>query len=220
VDRAIEEEDKKRMAEATWVFDGQTRRFNAIVGRRKKKKDFEYEVQWQVRDDGGGSAGGGAGNNAGPRGPCQTEAAPRPSAASVARAPWAAAPPFSNPSPPAVLPPGPLLHQVQPLDRPRGAGGEGLRQEGGFGWGPGGGGGCYGGGGGRRQGRGGRGARRWLGAPPVPPPAAPPAPPAPSPPRAPDPSRLPTPLPPRTPPRSTSLTRRRPPRRSAATRAR
>jgi elongation factor 3 len=47
VDRALEEDDKKRMAEATWVFDGQTRRFNAIVGRRKKKKDFEYEVQWQ-----------------------------------------------------------------------------------------------------------------------------------------------------------------------------
>ncbi len=25
----------------------QIRRFNSIVGRRKKKKDFEYEVQWQ-----------------------------------------------------------------------------------------------------------------------------------------------------------------------------
>jgi hypothetical protein len=49
VDRALEEDDKKRMAEATWVFDGQVRRFNEIVGRRKKKKDFEYEVQWQVR---------------------------------------------------------------------------------------------------------------------------------------------------------------------------
>ncbi|GBF90643.1 elongation factor EF-3 [Raphidocelis subcapitata] len=47
VDRALEEEDKKRMAEATWEFDGQIRRFNIIVGRRKKKKDFEYEVQWQ-----------------------------------------------------------------------------------------------------------------------------------------------------------------------------
>ena len=34
------------MADATWTFDGQVRRFNSIVGRRKKKKDFEYEVQW------------------------------------------------------------------------------------------------------------------------------------------------------------------------------
>ncbi|KAI8468023.1 MAG: elongation factor EF-3 [Monoraphidium minutum] len=47
VDRALEEEDKKRMAEATWNFDNQVRRFHEIVGRRKKKKDYEYEVQWQ-----------------------------------------------------------------------------------------------------------------------------------------------------------------------------
>lgn len=48
VDRALEEDDKRRMAEAVWTFDGQPRRFESIVGRRKKKKDFEYEVQWQV----------------------------------------------------------------------------------------------------------------------------------------------------------------------------
>ena len=47
VDRQSEEEDKKKMAAATWQFDGQTRRFDKIVGRRKKKKGFEYEVQWQ-----------------------------------------------------------------------------------------------------------------------------------------------------------------------------
>ncbi|KIY91340.1 elongation factor EF-3 [Monoraphidium neglectum] len=35
------------MEAASWTFDGQVRRFNCIVGRRKKKKDFEYEVQWQ-----------------------------------------------------------------------------------------------------------------------------------------------------------------------------
>lgn len=47
VDRQDEEEDKKKMADAVWMFDGHPRRFGLIVGRRKKKKDFEYEVQWQ-----------------------------------------------------------------------------------------------------------------------------------------------------------------------------
>jgi hypothetical protein len=38
VDRQDEEEDKKKMADAVWVFDGHPRRFDKIVGRRKKKK--------------------------------------------------------------------------------------------------------------------------------------------------------------------------------------
>eukprot|EP00879_Flechtneria_rotunda_P012292 GHRR01012838.1.p1 GENE.GHRR01012838.1~~GHRR01012838.1.p1 ORF type:complete len:428 (+),score=174.32 GHRR01012838.1:930-2213(+) len=47
VDRQAEEEEKKKMAEATWVFDGHPRKFREILSRRKKKKDFEYEVGWQ-----------------------------------------------------------------------------------------------------------------------------------------------------------------------------
>jgi len=38
VDRQAEDEEKKKMAEATWVFDGHPRKFREIVSRRKKKK--------------------------------------------------------------------------------------------------------------------------------------------------------------------------------------
>ena len=41
VDRQDEEEDKKKMADAVWMFDGHPRRFGLIVGRRKKKKGEE-----------------------------------------------------------------------------------------------------------------------------------------------------------------------------------
>jgi len=47
VTRQVEEDDKKRMAEAFWMFDGHQRRLDKIVSRRKKKKGFEYEVAWQ-----------------------------------------------------------------------------------------------------------------------------------------------------------------------------
>jgi hypothetical protein len=38
VDRQAEEEEKKKMAEAYWMFDGHPRKFREIVSRRKKKK--------------------------------------------------------------------------------------------------------------------------------------------------------------------------------------
>uniref|UniRef100_A0A383W2Z9 Elongation factor 3 n=1 Tax=Tetradesmus obliquus TaxID=3088 RepID=A0A383W2Z9_TETOB len=47
VDRQAEDEEKKKMAEAYWMFDGHPRKFREIVSRRKKKKDFEYECAWQ-----------------------------------------------------------------------------------------------------------------------------------------------------------------------------
>jgi len=47
VDRQAEDEEKAKMAAAFWNFDGHPRKFREIVSRRKKKKDFEYEVGWQ-----------------------------------------------------------------------------------------------------------------------------------------------------------------------------
>jgi elongation factor 3 len=47
VSRQIEEDDKKKMAAAFWVFDGHQRKLDKICSRRKKKKGFEYEVAWQ-----------------------------------------------------------------------------------------------------------------------------------------------------------------------------
>jgi hypothetical protein len=38
VDRQAEDEEKKKMAEAYWMFDGHPRKFREIVSRRKKKK--------------------------------------------------------------------------------------------------------------------------------------------------------------------------------------
>lgn len=47
VDRKLEDEDKEKMAKAVFIVDGYTRYFDKIVSRRKKKRDFEYEVSWQ-----------------------------------------------------------------------------------------------------------------------------------------------------------------------------
>jgi len=161
VDRALEEEDKQRMADATWVFDGQVRRFNSIVGRRKKKKDFEYEVQWQVRGgrglwgvggwrwsvQGWGMGGQGlwSGWVAGSRRPELPQLACKGTILcfggeqnalvelhSVNRPLHQPTNPQTNPHP-KHLPhptPGPLLHQVQPLDPARRARREGLPEEG------------------------------------------------------------------------------------------
>ena len=74
VTRVVDEEEKRIMAEATWVYDGFPRKIDQIVSRRKKKKaegGFEYEVSWLglpsikwnkcVRGGAGKTLGGGAG---------------------------------------------------------------------------------------------------------------------------------------------------------------
>lgn len=38
VDRQAEDEEKKKMNEAYWMFDGHPRKFREIISRRKKKK--------------------------------------------------------------------------------------------------------------------------------------------------------------------------------------
>jgi hypothetical protein len=38
VDRQAEEDEKKKMAEAYWMYDGHPRKFREILSRRKKKK--------------------------------------------------------------------------------------------------------------------------------------------------------------------------------------
>jgi hypothetical protein len=38
VDRQAEDDEKKKMAEAYWMFDGHPRKFREIISRRKKKK--------------------------------------------------------------------------------------------------------------------------------------------------------------------------------------
>jgi hypothetical protein len=44
VDRQAEEEEKKKMAEAYWMFDGHPRKFREIVSRRKKKKGETHHL--------------------------------------------------------------------------------------------------------------------------------------------------------------------------------
>jgi hypothetical protein len=46
VGRKMSDEEEAALRRQVWVIDGQNRVLDKIVGRRKKKKGFEYEVAW------------------------------------------------------------------------------------------------------------------------------------------------------------------------------
>lgn len=62
VDRQAEDEEKQKMAEATWTFDGHPRKFREILSRRKKKKG---ETSDEMMMMGGNTTGNTTGSTTG-----------------------------------------------------------------------------------------------------------------------------------------------------------
>ena len=46
VTRVLSPEEEEAIKKQIWVIDGQNRVLEKLLGRRKKKKSFEYEIKW------------------------------------------------------------------------------------------------------------------------------------------------------------------------------